>query len=70
MSGACKAYEFVSGVFAKINDMESSASQRLAITRLPSTQDEGACFVREDIRVQIKHFVIDPTQDLVAYVSE
>lgn len=71
MSGSCRAYELVSGVFAKSTAIGSLlGSRHFVMARLPSRRDDGAKIVREDVGVASRDFVIDPTQDLVGYVSE
>jgi hypothetical protein len=71
MSGSCRAYELVSGVFAKSTATgSSSGSRHFVMARLPSSYDDGASIVRHDVGVASKDFIIDPTQDLIGYISE
>ena len=72
MSGSCRAYELVSGVFAKsIGTNSIHGSRHFIISSLPSRKRPEFQFtVREDVGVPSKDFVIDPTQDLIGYVSE
>jgi hypothetical protein len=71
MFGSCRAYELVSGVFAKSTAIDSSSgSRQFVMARLPSSYDDGASIVRQDVGVASKDFIIDPTQDLIAYISE
>ena len=72
MSGSCRAYELVSGVFAKsIGTSSIYGSRHFIISDLPSRNRPSFQFtVREDVGIPSKDFVIDPTQDLIGYVSE
>jgi hypothetical protein len=71
MSGSCRAYELVSGVFAKSTAAGSVfGSRQFVMARLPSRRNEGAEIVREDVGVASRDFIIDPTQDLIGYISE
>ena len=71
MSGSCRAYELVSGVFAKSTAVSSAlGSRHFVLARLPSRRGRGAEIIREDVGVASRDFVIDPTQDLIGYVSE
>ena len=72
MSGSCRAYELVSGIFAKsIGTNSGHGSRHFIVSTLPSRRHLSSKFtVREDVGVSSKDFIIDPTQDLIGYVSE
>jgi len=72
MSGSCRAYELVSGIFVKSLGANSGhGSRHFIVSTLPSGKHLSPQFiVREDVGVSSKDFVIDPTQDLIGYVSE
>lgn len=72
ISGSCRAYELVSGVFAKsIGSHIGHGSRHFIMSTLPSRKHPKPRFtIRDDVGVLSKDFVIDPTQDLICYVSE
>lgn len=72
MSGSCRAYELVSGIFAKsMGSHVGHGSRHFIMSTLPSREYNKPHFIiREDVGVPSKDFVIDPTQDLIGYVSE
>lgn len=72
MSGSCRAYELVSGIFAKsMGSHVGHGSRHFIMSTLPSRKYHEPHFtIREDVGVPSKDFVIDPTQDLIGYVSE
>ncbi len=73
ISGECLAYELVADVFAKAMSMTRTSwlgSEHLAFVHLPTRHAASNVVIRENIGLLCKDFVIDPTQDLIAFVQQ
>ncbi|KAH9913808.1 uncharacterized protein BXZ73DRAFT_55293 [Epithele typhae] len=64
LPGPCQAYELVGGVFAL-----SLSMHHLALLRLPDAAHAGDQLERPEAQARVRDFAIDPSQDLVAFVS-
>jgi hypothetical protein len=67
LSGPCHAYELVGGVFCK--SMKNGPNSHFVACELPTRDHSGSQTVYEDVGLYARDFVIDPSQDLVAYVE-
>ncbi|KAF8344607.1 hypothetical protein F5887DRAFT_1202729 [Amanita rubescens] len=64
VQGYCTAYELVGGVFAKTN------GEDMFLAWLPSAKSPGYTVYHEDIKMDLRDFAIDPTQDLIVLLEE
>lgn len=62
--GSCQAYELVGGVFAK-----TMSSMHFDATVLPTSLDPDYHMISMDLKLPVRDFVIDPTQDLLVLVE-
>ncbi|PFH47233.1 hypothetical protein AMATHDRAFT_68200 [Amanita thiersii Skay4041] len=63
VAGPCTAYELVAGVFAK------TSGRDLFLSWLPSSTSPGRVVHYQDIGMQLRDFVIDPTQNLIVMLD-
>lgn len=64
IQGPCTAYELVGGVFAKTNGRD------MFFAWLPSAKSPGYTIHHEDVKMHLRDFAIDPTQDLIVLLEE
>ncbi|KII84882.1 hypothetical protein PLICRDRAFT_179210 [Plicaturopsis crispa FD-325 SS-3] len=62
--GSCQAYELVGGVFAK-----TMSSMHFDATVLPTSLDPDYHMISMNLKLPVRDFVIDPTQDLLVLVE-
>ncbi|GJE99684.1 F-box protein [Phanerochaete sordida] len=65
--GACQAYEFVGGAFAK--SMGFFGHSSLNVTWLPTRNAPARSIFYKDLGVAARDFAIDPSQDMMALVE-
>ncbi|KAF5376483.1 hypothetical protein D9615_008641 [Tricholomella constricta] len=65
IKGLCHAYELVNGVFAK-----GIGGRDFTVAWLPSVDAKGHRLHRDDLKIRLRDFAIDPGQDLIIFLEE